>query len=56
MSIFEGTRQWVYAKTVGGRFQQLHRWSGRVLIGALLAWEDSRRALFLLLPIYQATN
>lgn len=29
---FTGSRRWVYAQSVSGRFQQLHRWSGRVLL------------------------
>lgn len=28
---FSGTRKWVYPQYVNGRFQRLHRWSGRVL-------------------------
>lgn len=35
MSVFSGTREWIYAKRVGGRFQKLHRLSGIALIGAL---------------------
>ena len=35
MSIFQGTRDWVYTRSIAGRFQQLHRWSGRLLIGGL---------------------
>jgi cytochrome c oxidase accessory protein FixG len=35
MSIFSGTRKWIYAKRVEGRFQKLHRLSGIALIGAL---------------------
>jgi len=35
VSIFTGTRQWIYTRTIGGRFQSVHRWSGRVLIGLL---------------------
>ena len=35
MSIFSGTRHWIYARNIGGRFQGFHRWSGRVLIGAM---------------------
>ena len=35
MSLFHGTRSWVYAKTVKGRFQRLHRWSGVALISLL---------------------
>ncbi len=31
---FSGSRKWVYAQKVTGRFQRLHRWSGRLL----LAW------------------
>ncbi len=40
MSIFSGTRDWVYTRTVAGRFQVLHRWSGRLLIGGmfLIPW------------------
>lgn len=69
MSIFEGTRQWVYAKTIAGRFQQLHRWSGRVLIGALfvvpwLSWgghpllliDMPARRLYLAGQIFTAAN
>ncbi len=69
MSIFEGTRQWVYAKTIAGRFQQLHRWSGRVLIGALfvvpwLSWgghpllliDLPARRLYLAGQIFTAAN
>lgn len=34
---FSGSRQWVYAKKVGGRFQRLHRVSGVALIAFLFA-------------------
>lgn len=35
MALFSGTRQWIYTRHIGGRFQTLHRWSGRLLVGAL---------------------
>ena len=35
MSFFNSTRKWIYARSVAGKYQTLHRWSGRVLIGAL---------------------
>jgi cytochrome c oxidase accessory protein FixG len=35
VSLFSGARRWVYPRTVQGRFQTLHRWTGRALIGAL---------------------
>jgi cytochrome c oxidase accessory protein FixG len=35
MSFFNGTRQWIYTRHVAGKYQTLHRWSGRLLIGAL---------------------
>ncbi len=35
MSIFNGTRKWIYTRKVAGKYQTLHRWSGRLLIGAL---------------------
>jgi cytochrome c oxidase accessory protein FixG len=35
MSLFSGTRQWLYTRNVAGRYQNLHRWSGRALIAAL---------------------
>ncbi|MEZ4319932.1 MAG: cytochrome c oxidase accessory protein CcoG [Myxococcota bacterium] len=34
MSLFSGTRQWLYTRNVAGRYQNVHRWSGR----ALIAW------------------
>lgn len=34
---FTGSRKWVYAQSVSGRFQELHRWSGRVLLVFLVA-------------------
>ncbi len=36
MSLFSGHRQWVYPQSVTGRFQVLHRWSGRVLLAILV--------------------
>jgi len=40
MSLFSGTRKWVYTRNIAGRFQVVHRWSGRLLIGGmfLLPW------------------
>ena len=37
MSIFSGTRKWVYTKTIAGKWQTVHRWSGLLLIGGLFA-------------------
>lgn len=34
---FSGNRKWVYTHSVKGRFQRLHRWSGRLLHLLLLA-------------------
>jgi cytochrome c oxidase accessory protein FixG len=34
---FDGNRRWVYTQSVTGRFQRLHRWSGRVLLAFLVA-------------------
>lgn len=69
MSVFSGTRQWIYTRTIGGRFQNLHRWSGRLLIGALfvLPWLSFRghpmvlidlpaRRLYLAGQIFTAAN
>ncbi len=33
---FDGNRRWVYTQSVQGRFQRLHRWSGRVLLAFLV--------------------
>ena len=40
MSLFSGTRKWIYTRKTQGHYQDLHRWSGRVLIGVLfvLPW------------------
>ncbi|MFT6146535.1 MAG: cytochrome c oxidase accessory protein FixG [Myxococcota bacterium] len=40
MSLFSGTRKWVYYRQAQGSFQRLHRWSGQLLIAALfiLPW------------------
>lgn len=35
MSLFSGTRKWVYYRQSVGSFQRLHRWSGQLLIAAL---------------------
>lgn len=34
--MFSGHRVWIYAQSVQGRFQKLHRWSGRVLLAFLV--------------------
>lgn len=33
---FDGNRRWVYTQSVTGRFQRIHRWSGRVLLAFLV--------------------
>ncbi|MCB9675299.1 MAG: cytochrome c oxidase accessory protein CcoG [Alphaproteobacteria bacterium] len=35
MSVFSGTRKWIYTRNIAGRYQKLHRWSGRALIAFL---------------------
>lgn len=36
MSLFHGTREWIYTRAVSGRYQTLHRLSGVLLISFLL--------------------
>ncbi|MFK7928546.1 MAG: cytochrome c oxidase accessory protein CcoG [Myxococcota bacterium] len=40
MSLFSGTREWIYTWDVGGRWSQVHRWSGRLFVWSLfvLPW------------------
>jgi cytochrome c oxidase accessory protein FixG len=69
VSFFSGTREWIYTRNIGGTYQVVHRWSGRLLIGGmfLLPWLSFRghplvmadlpaRRLYLAGQIFTAAN